>query len=176
VQPIGATGFLQRDKATQSYAKGQLNLNNFQNPEPLADAAVIREGVMRPIWVGDLLILARRVELGSRTVIQGCWLDWDKIKTALASEIVDVLPNVGLQPVHDEFDMAPGRRMATLPVQLTTSSKLATLFNDFAIRTPSRLKLSCSRLGWIGAGLAITMLLRGVADCRMRGVCVRRDS
>ena len=42
------------------------------------------EGVMRPVWIGDELLLARRVKIQGQIVIQCCWLAWDKIQARFA--------------------------------------------------------------------------------------------
>ena len=40
-------------------------------------------GVSRPVWVGDRLLLARRVGSGGETIVQGSWLDWPRLKSRL---------------------------------------------------------------------------------------------
>jgi signal transduction histidine kinase len=49
-------------------------------------------GVSRPLWVDTNLLLARRVSTGPTIVVQGCWLDWPKLRTDLQSEVRDLLP------------------------------------------------------------------------------------
>ena len=40
---------------------------------------------MTPLWIGDDLLLARRVSLGDGPYLQGCLLDWPKIEAWLVS-------------------------------------------------------------------------------------------
>lgn len=75
-------------------------------------------GVSRPVWLGDRLILARRVNSNGETVVQGCWLDWPRLKKRLLSEAVDQLPDADLVAVTDEASADPGRMLAGLPVRL----------------------------------------------------------
>ena len=75
-------------------------------------------GVSRPVWVGDRLLLARRVAWNGETVVQGCWLDWPQLKTRLLAEAVDLLPEADLVPVTDDAAADPGRMLAGLPVRL----------------------------------------------------------
>lgn len=166
----GSSEFLQRDKATQSFTKGQLSLNRYDaGALPAESEARVTEGVMRPFWIGEILVMARRVDLGDRVVIQGCWLNWEKIRESLSREISDVLPGVGLQPASaDANDSSPGRKLATLPVQLTNVEKSIALIGWPNPARPavgiSGLKISlavawaCLILGLI----AIAALLRGV--------------
>ena len=46
---------------------------------------------MRPLWFasasGDLLLLVRRVQAGSRMWMQACWLDWPALRTQLLASI-----------------------------------------------------------------------------------------
>ena len=66
-------------------------------PEPAANEQV---GVSRPVWFGDRLILARRVNSNGKTVVQGCWLDWPRLKTRLLSEATDQLLRCRLGTRH----------------------------------------------------------------------------
>jgi hypothetical protein len=52
----GNEEFLQRDKAVQSYAKGQMDLTRQQVDELLETDRLVSEGVMRPLWINDLLL------------------------------------------------------------------------------------------------------------------------
>ncbi len=83
--------------------------------KPAADEQV---GVSRPVWFDDRLLLARRVTWNGEWVVQGCWLDWPRLKTRLLSEAVETLPDADLVPVTDEAAADPGRMLAGLPVRL----------------------------------------------------------
>jgi len=73
---------------------------------------------MQPIWVNDLLILARTVIKDGEPQIQGAWLDWPEMKAALLADIQDVLPEARIEPVDELSSVPPSRRLALLPVQL----------------------------------------------------------
>lgn len=79
------------------------------------------EGISQTLWVRDQLILARRVQSNGETVIQGCWLDWPKIKQELLGRVSEVLPGCDLQPVLDMKDARFNRVLATAPAQLVVS-------------------------------------------------------
>ena len=55
---------------------------------PPIDATVV-ENVSRPVWAADNLLLARRVDRGEQTEVQGSWLDWPRLKALLLEEAVD---------------------------------------------------------------------------------------
>jgi signal transduction histidine kinase len=116
-------------------ARGTLNSNNpfaldqraplsqanpLTPPKRLADPSIIeiRTGSLAPVWVGDDLILARHVQVGSREIVQGCWIDWLKVRSALLASITDLLPGSDLIPERGRFDPAEGRTLASLPLRL----------------------------------------------------------
>lgn len=102
--------------ANTSFRSQRLVVN--QNRATTADE-VTEEGVTRPIWMGDRLILARRWRSPScGLVIQGCCLDWPKLKQRLQSDIQDLLPQSDLIPVRPDSQLEPTQLLATLPVQL----------------------------------------------------------
>jgi signal transduction histidine kinase len=76
------------------------------------------EGVMRPVWVGDALLLARRVRVGGDEYVQGTWLNWPTIRAELAAEIAELLPQARLEPLRGESAPRTARVLATLPVRL----------------------------------------------------------
>ncbi len=75
-------------------------------------------GIMSPFWIGETLFLARRVDSPAGTLLQGCWLDWERIQKMLRDEISDLLPEVTFLPVTNSDELRIGRTLATLPVQL----------------------------------------------------------
>ena len=103
------------------YQRDQLTSNN-KFLLPGFDAA--REGVTRPLWIDSKLLLARRVVADGQVRIQGSWLDWPAIRDLLKGEVSDLFPQIELLPVTFETPVAPDRRMATLPVQLSVPDAL----------------------------------------------------
>jgi signal transduction histidine kinase len=75
-------------------------------------------GVSRPVWVGDRLLLARRVGRGGQTIVQGSWLDWSRLKSQLLGEATDLLPKADLAPANGDGTADPARMLAGLPVRL----------------------------------------------------------
>ncbi|MGI9517807.1 MAG: sensor histidine kinase [Pirellulaceae bacterium] len=117
----GNSEFDKRRRSMDNYAMNQWMANNRFDPQmsaTVSPTSMVREGVMRPIWLDDRLILARRVERDDQPVIQCCWLDWERIQEALKEEVADLLPDVHLQPLQNVEDVRLGHALATLPVQL----------------------------------------------------------
>lgn len=82
------------------------------------DPGNIVRGVMRPIWAGDALLLARRVTVGAETYVQGCWLDWPSLGQLLLSGLGDLLPAARLEAVDPASAAGDSRILASLPVRL----------------------------------------------------------
>jgi signal transduction histidine kinase len=115
-------------------------------------------GVSRPVWIGDRLIMARRVERGGTTVVQGSWLDWPPLKARLLGEATGQFPQADLVPVNDDSADDPSRMLAGLPVRLVVNETVA----DSGVGPTLRGAL------WMGWGavfiavLAAAALLQGV--------------
>ena len=73
---------------------------------------------MRPVWVSDTLLLARKVTVEKKCYIQGCWLDWPAVRTALLGDVKDLLGDARLEPVTAAGPQAAERLLAALPVRL----------------------------------------------------------
>lgn len=117
-----------------------------------------REGISQPLWLGSRLLLARRVTFGGQTRIQGCWLDWPKIRDALLERISPWLPDAELEPVADLRQARYNRVLATLPAQLVVP-ELPVVLNP---RSPLRVALLAAWAFLVLATLAIAVLMRGV--------------
>ncbi|MCG8583357.1 MAG: HAMP domain-containing histidine kinase [Pirellulales bacterium] len=85
---------------------------------PPQDESQIREGVSAPKWIGDTLVLARRVEVKDAEYIQGLEFDWPELRKDLLADVEDLLPDAKLKPVHNVDESDEGRMLATLPVKL----------------------------------------------------------
>ena len=168
----GANEFQKRQQSADNYAnewaKNQFNIfrpNLSKNPL----APTIREGIMRPVWLNDNLLLARRVEVDGETIVQCCWLDWQRIEKSLRAEVADLLPDVQFEQLKSGDEPDYGRVLATLPVQVVVDSPkmLASLALDGRSATGksiSGLRLAML-LAWCGLGLATLAtagLLHGV--------------
>src|SRR6185503_10357143 len=51
----------------------------------------VAEGMVKPIWLGEALVLARRVSVEGQNYIQGCWLDWPNSRKSLLQSVQDLL-------------------------------------------------------------------------------------
>lgn len=170
----GNAEYAQRAQSAEQNARTQWASNKL-NEWGQNSSGLIREGIMRPLWVGDKLLLARRVEGENKKLVQCCWLNWDNIQKKLKSEVADLLPEVEFEPVIDEHHLEVSRAMATLPVQLVVDypKLLATLALDSSTPIPnsmSGLKISLW-VAWIGlaiAALASAFLLKGVMQLSER--------
>ena len=91
---------------------------------------------MRPVWLGDELLLVRRVNFDGQDVIQCCWLAWDEIQNALRKEVDDIIPDIEFQPVSDEKALIPGRALVTLPVEFNASARAKKLVVEAGIVGP----------------------------------------
>src|SRR5207249_33519 len=85
----GGNEWQRRNRAYESYAQTQL-VQQRQGAAPEKPALQVSEGVSRPVWVGQNLLLARRVKIQERVLIQGCWLDWPKLEAMLIDEVADL--------------------------------------------------------------------------------------
>lgn len=172
-----------RNRAFQSFYQNQI-IQQRQNtiaPEPARKT--ISEGQCRAVWVDadaqPRLLLARRVLYNDQVAIQGCWLNWPKIKEMLLEEVVDLFPDAELVPVNLESQVQPGRRLATLPVRLVVPEPTiasSVLQFDFAepvsgaddSLSPLQLSLIVAWACLLVAMLAVAFFLRGVVSLSER--------
>jgi signal transduction histidine kinase len=91
------------------------NIEDNRNMHLPAD---VRMGPLGSFWKGNLLILARRLRVRGEDQVQGCLLDWEGMRPWLVEQIVDLLPNAGLEPANDVEAANSYRVLASLPVVL----------------------------------------------------------
>jgi signal transduction histidine kinase len=187
-QPQGKVQAFRNEKEYQARAQTQaVNLaanidntaQNFSRQNPVAE---VREGVMKPVWLGDALVLARRVSVGGREYVQGAWLDWPAVRKWLLESVKDLVPQAELVPASAQpvrhgppltalertlasFSQSsyappedPGRLLAAVPVRLVAGVVPAP-----SVAWPSPLLLSLI-VAWICvlvAGAAVAALLWG---------------
>lgn len=153
-----------RNRALQVYASQQVRGQRSDPGAAAARSQPIQEGVSRAFWVGDKLLLARRVQMGPETLVQGCWLDWHAIQTRLHDEVRDLVPGLSLKPVRSENDLHASRALATLPVQVEAPLPM---LNERAW-SPIRLSLIVAWSCLSVAALAMALLLAGVVSLSER--------
>ena len=82
------------------------------------------EGAMTPLWLGGELVLVRRVQLDGAEYLQGCLLDWRRLRSWLQGEVADLFPEARLEPVPAGGDDA-ARLLASLPARLDPRARPA---------------------------------------------------
>ncbi|MBN1918057.1 MAG: HAMP domain-containing histidine kinase [Verrucomicrobia bacterium] len=174
MQPIAAQSNTAQDiaprssrMAQDSYNESEFNArtrNQMQIPSAnigLMNLLQAREPIppstpLQAVWIGDALLLARTVQINGATSIQGCWLDWPSLRTALLDEVRDLLPNALLEPAP--FANEPGRMLAALPVRIVPGNK-----PESAKLLPSPIRLTLT-IAWVCVVLgaaAVAVLLAG---------------
>jgi signal transduction histidine kinase len=114
-QNVANQAKVMQQKATQEiYSKKGAPLLREIEPGPLAE---VSEGLMTPLWSGETLLLARRVKVGVREYVQGCWLDWPALREELLASVGDLLPGADLVPAAGA-EGEESRMLAALPVRL----------------------------------------------------------
>ncbi|MEX0792641.1 MAG: HAMP domain-containing sensor histidine kinase [Pirellulaceae bacterium] len=153
----GSYQFEQRNTAMQSLAQ-TARVNKLQNAIQLTPATVA-EGTSSPVWVGDQLLLARRVALEEEIVIQGCWLDWNRITQTLRETANEVLPEFELRPATGG-EIVAGRFLATLPVEIVVPEAIPN--GNVRSTLPAALALAWSGLliGLVAGGALLWGVVR----------------
>lgn len=148
--------------AEQEFTKQRGVANSYLWQKLDVDAPPVVENVSRPVWIGDQLLLARRVDRGDQTSVQGSWLDWPRLKAELLAETADLLPQADLRPIRAEGEGDPTRMLAGLPVELVVADSAAAIAREAAVDGPLQWALG---FGWIALTLAlaaVALLLWGV--------------
>jgi signal transduction histidine kinase len=138
------------------------DLNPLIFPDGIAEpsaAADVQSSRMAPLWIGEELILARRVSVNGREYVQGCLLDWPAIRARLLAEIADLLPNADLVPLTAPPEDGLSRLLASLPVRLLPGDvpEVTT-----AGLSPTHQSLLIAWGAMLAGALAVAALLQGV--------------
>jgi signal transduction histidine kinase len=171
-QQLSSAEFFNRKRATEAYANWSTNVGNtspqilnLQGPSPYMN---VSQGVLKPMWINSTLVLARRVAIGKKNFVQGCWLDWPEIQGWLKSTIADLLPNAEFEPIiSDPGDHPPSNMLAALPVRLIPG-----VLPEESSATMSPISLSLL-VAWVcvllAAGAVAALLLGAVTLSERRG-------
>lgn len=111
------------------------------------------------------LILARTVSSGGKTWLQGCWIDWEKLRGQLLSEIADLLPTADLKLVAQPLESEQTRMLAALPVRIDVG---AIASPGAAGLSPVKMALVVAWGAMLLAALAVAALLSGVVTLSER--------
>ena len=151
-----------QEAAQQEFAKQQIGNSSLLNQLDSSQLPAV-EYVSRPVWVGDELLLARRVDRGGEACIQGSWLDWPRLKQQLLIETADLFNDADLIPVRDgDKDADPTRMLAGLPVKLVVGDPLESLPSAGAGDGPLQWALGFGWIALASAIIAVAALLWGV--------------
>ena len=131
---------------------------------PLAAAEPVSQGPIQAAWIGEALILGRRVRVGRAAFLQGCWLNWDAIRAELLGSVVDLLPDASLEPVRTD-DQAPTRRLAALPARLVIRPAAAEVQASWS---PVHFSLLIAWACLVVAAGAVALLLGGALSLSER--------
>ena len=158
--------FASRGSRFQEAAELEFNKREIDNYGLLknrdSNASPTIEYVSRPVWVGDELLLARRVDRDGQTYVQGSWLDWPRLKSELLAETADLLPGADLIPVRGDDESDPTRMLAGLPVKLVVGDRLNSFPQAGPVDGPLQWALSFGWLALVLALVAVALLLWGV--------------
>ncbi|MBC8070264.1 MAG: HAMP domain-containing histidine kinase, partial [Deltaproteobacteria bacterium] len=173
VGKVSSIGWSQQDRNELEYGKRvatvQENLLNSSLSNPTnVEEGLVRPGVdgvaaelqlavepataglMRPLWWGDELVLVRRLPSGSGARVEGSWLDWPTLRTQLAGEIEDLLPEAQLVPAAVASSDGAERLLATLPLRLEPGAL------ELPATTGARPLQVALAVGWVFVVLAIS--------------------
>lgn len=156
-----------RNISNQNKQSGQPELTWTQGDTPVQQE--LEGTLIRPLWVGREMMLARKIRVEEDTYVQGCWLDWPGIRKWLLGEIRDQFPRARLIPVPQASRLShpPGasRLLAALPVLLDTG--LVSL-KAIPCWTPLRIMLLLAWGSMFLAALAVALLIRSILSLSER--------
>ena len=129
------------------YTQEALNTLAFQRRQELGrQATLVRpasappgvevESAFEARWLGDDLVLLRRVRRGDERLLQGTWIDWPALRAFLLAQVAAVAPASSLQPAGERDGADPGRRLALLPARLVPGPMLETAPQDWTPGAP----------------------------------------
>jgi signal transduction histidine kinase len=141
------------------------NLNPGLDLPPAARPPAVGEALFRPVWLGQELVLARRVNLIGSETLQGCWLNWPTLRQSLLDTIRDLAPEVQLVPATSPENGADAHLLATIPVKAILGAAASEPIPRW---TPVRLSLAIAWGCVLLAGLAVAGLLHGAISLSER--------
>jgi signal transduction histidine kinase len=169
---VGQQATVQQARGQQEYqarSRTQMDNNDLLNS---AKANYISPGVatavMQPLWLGDRLVLARRVSIGGREYVQGCWLDWSGVRRWLLDSASDLVSGgADVVPVRKPSEEKQPRMLATIPARLVVSGEpgavaAPSFWAALKQRSPTHVTLTIAWAGVLLGAAAVAMLLRGV--------------
>lgn len=126
--------------------------------QPMNPARVDIVSDFRAFWMGDALLLTRRVASSEREWIQGAWLDWTKLRLEMWDAVKDDFP-AGRIAAAAASPSAGDHMLASLPVQLIPG---AVSFLSMAFWSPLKASLALAWICVLLAIAAVALVLRGM--------------
>ncbi|HMC27590.1 MAG TPA: HAMP domain-containing sensor histidine kinase [Verrucomicrobiae bacterium] len=139
---------------------------NGKGAQPSKIDSNVAEGTVKPIWLGDALVLARRVMVNGQSYIQGCWLNWNAIRQSLLNSVQDLLPGADLLPAKGGQPESQAELLAALPLRLIAPKPRFEGAPGFW--TPVRLSLAVAWACVLLAAAAVAGLLHGTVSLSER--------
>ena len=139
---------------------------NGKGAQPSKIDSNVAEGTVKPIWLGDALVLARRVMVNGQSYIQGCWLNWNSIRQSLLNSVQDLLPGADLLPAKGGQPESQAELLAALPLRLIAPKPRFEGAPGFW--TPVRLSLAVAWACVLLAAAAVAGLLYGTVSLSER--------
>ena len=140
--------------------------SDAQAAQAIAPASFnLSEGPFKATWIGPALVLARRVSVEGRPLIQGCWLDWENLRASLQASVGDLFPAGDLTPVAALNGDKDTRRLAALPARLVTGP---VVLEPLPLWSPLRISLLVAWSCVLLAALAVALLLNGAVSLSER--------
>lgn len=114
------------------------------------------------VWIGSQLMLTREALVDGARMVQGVWLDWPALRTALLREITDLFPDARLEPAPNATSgIRPDDdplRFAALPVRLVPGT---IALPPLPFWTPLRRSLGIALACVLLAAAAVALVLFG---------------
>ena len=105
------------ERQARSQALQQRFAEQQSGPSEAAPAAPL--AALSAVWAGDALILARRLPPGADgDSIEGCVLDWPRLRSDLLATIADLLPQAMIEPTEERTPTTDQRLLAVIPARL----------------------------------------------------------
>jgi signal transduction histidine kinase len=151
-----------RQRAQNTAQNYNNNLSNWKMPIERPD---VRVAVLKPLWIGERLLFARRVSVDGSELVQGVWLDWPQIRSTLLADVGDLLPAAELQPIRDEAADEESRMLTTIPARIVPGPLQDETVGEWS---PIRSSLTVAWLCTVSAAVLGAVLLSGVLSLSER--------
>jgi signal transduction histidine kinase len=144
---------------------GQVANTLLSNWKMYIERPDVRVAVLKPLWIGERLLFARRVSVDGSELVQGVWLDWPQIRSTLLADVADLLPAADLQPIRDEAVDEESRMLTTIPARIIPGPLQHETVGEWS---PIRSSLTVAWLCTVSAAVLGAVLLSGVLSLSER--------